>query len=250
MTQGEDIVTNIVAHQPDLSILGLIGGADIVVKLVLLILAMASVWSWAIIIDKSLLLRQVSKYSEKFEKVFWSGQLLDQLYERLRNKADHPLAMVFVAAMDEWSKQKITNKNQNTLSYLSIGLKERILQAMDIVKNQEIDKLEKNLSFLAVVGSTSPFIGLFGTVWGIMNSFQSIAAMKNATIAVVAPGIAEALLATAVGLIAAIPAVVFYNLLANKMNNISKKVNDFSSELGSLLSQEIDRGISHGNSDS
>ena len=116
---------------------------------------------------------------------------------------------------------KITNKNQNTLSYLSIGLKERILQAMDIVKNQEIDKLEKNLSFLAVVGSTSPFIGLFGTVWGIMNSFQSIAAMKNATIAVVAPGIAEALLATAVGLIAAIPAVVFYNLLANKINNIN-----------------------------
>ncbi len=211
---------------------------------------MASIWSWAIIIDKSLLLRQVSKYSEKFEKVFWSGQLLDQLYERLRNKADHPLAMVFVAAMDEWSKQKITNKNQNTLSYLSIGLKERILQAMDITKNQEIDKLEKNLSFLAVVGSTSPFIGLFGTVWGIMNSFQSIAAMKNATIAVVAPGIAEALLATAVGLIAAIPAVVFYNLLASKINNISNKVNDFSSELGSLLSQEIDRGISNGNNDS
>ena len=208
---------------------------------------MASVWSWAIIIDKHLLLSKIKRQIENFERVFWSGQLLDQLYERLRHKADHPLSAVFVAAMDEWTKQRVNNKNQQALSYLNIGLKERIGQAMEVAKNQEMEKLEKNFSFLAVVGSTSPFLGLFGTVWGIMNSFKSIAVMKNATISVVAPGIAEALFATAIGLVAAIPAVIFYNLLSSQINNISNKVEGFSSELGSLLSQEIDRGIENGN---
>ena len=247
MTNSEGMLTTVAAHT-DLSILGLIIGADIIVKIVLLILLIASIWSWAIIIDKTLLFSQVLRHSEKFEKIFWSGQLLDQLYDRLRSKADHPLAVVFVTAMDEWSKQKFNNRNQNSsLSYLSIGLKERINQAMEVAKNKEMDRLEKNLSFLAVVGSISPFIGLFGTVWGIMNSFQSIANVKNATIAAVAPGMAEALFATAIGLVAAIPAVIFYNLFATKINTISNKVEEFSSELGSLLSQEIDRGMSHGN---
>ncbi|MGB4191323.1 MAG: MotA/TolQ/ExbB proton channel family protein, partial [Rickettsiales bacterium] len=175
-----------------------------------------------------------------------SGKLLDQLYERLRSRADHPMAVVFISAMDEWSKQRLSNQNNHSLSYLSIGLKERILQAMAVAKNKEMDKLESKLQFLAVVGSISPFIGLFGTVWGIMNSFQSISALKNASIAAVAPGIAEALLATAIGLIAAIPAVIFYNLIASKINSLNNRVEDFSSELGSLLSQEIDRGVENG----
>lgn len=237
------MVTGVMSHTPDMSILGLIAGADIIVKMVLLLLLMASVWSWAIIIDKYLLLSKVKRRIEEFERVFWSGQLLDQLYERLRHKIEHPLSSVFVAAMDEWTKQRLNNKSQHALSYLNIGFKERIAQAMEVAKNLEIEKLEKNFSFLAVVGSTSPFIGLFGTVWGIMNSFKSIALMKNATISVVAPGIAEALFATAIGLVAAIPAVVFYNLLSSQINNISNKVEGFSSELGSLLSQEIDRGV-------
>lgn len=242
MSQTEGLVTEVVAHTQDFSIFGLIAGADIVVKVVLLLLLMASVWSWAIIIDKSILLSRVSRQIEKFEKLFWSGQLLDQLYDRLRNRADHPLAVVFVSAMDEFRKTRAPS-NHHALSYLNMGLKERIVQAMTLAKNKEMDSLERNLSFLAVVGSVSPFIGLFGTVWGIMNSFQSISALKNATIAAVAPGIAEALFATAIGLIAAIPAVVFYNILASKINNISNKVEDFSSELGSLLSQEIDREV-------
>ena len=174
---------------------------------------------------------------------------MDQLYDRLRHKAEHPLSVVFVAAMDEWSKQRLNNRNQNSFSYLSVGLKERIMQAMDVAKNKEMEGLESNLAFLSVVGSTSTFIGLFGTVWGIMSSFRSISAAQNATIAVVAPGIAEALFATAIGLVAAIPAVIFYNLLVNKINYINNKVEDFSSELGSLLSQEIDRGMEHGNHD-
>ena len=245
MTQSEGLVTDIATHAPDLSILGLVASADIIVKIVLLLLLMASVWSWAIIVDKTLLLNKVSRQIDKFEKIFWSGQLLDQLYERLRNRAEHPLAVVFVAAMDEWSKQS-PSKNTKAISYLSVGLKERIIQSMNVAKNKEMDRLENNLSFLAIVGSISPFIGLFGTVWGIMNSFKSISALKNATIAAVAPGIAEALFATAIGLVAAIPAVIFYNILATKINNISNRVEDFSSELGSLLSHEIDKGIEHG----
>jgi biopolymer transport protein TolQ len=230
----------------DLSIIGLIGNADIVVKIVLLILAAASVCSWAIIIEKSILLRQVAKDSDGFEKNFWSGQLLDQLYDRVRNKADNPLAAVFVAAMSELTRQKINVKTPNKISFLTIGLKDRIFQAMDVAKNKEMELLEKNIAFLAIIGSSSTFIGLFGTVWGIMSSFRSIAASQNATIAVVAPGIAEALFATAIGLAAAIPAVIFYSLLANKVNIISNKLDDFSNELGSLLAQEIDREIENG----
>ncbi len=244
MSIVDTIVTTAASSHADLSMLGLIIGADIVVKLVLLILAMASIWSWAIIIDKTLLLRNITKKIDEFEQVFWSGQLLDQLYDRLRGKADNPLATVFVAAMDEWSKQqRMANRNQSSLSYLSVGLKERIIQTMDVAKNKAVEELDKNLVFLAVVGSSATFIGLFGTVWGIMSSFRSIAAAQNASIAVVAPGIAEALFATAIGLVAAIPAVIFYSILSNKINNIDSKIEDFSNELGSLLSQEIDRGI-------
>ncbi len=244
MSQKVEGIVNKAVHA-DLSILGLISGADIVVKLVLLILLLASIWSWAIIIDKSVLFRQVIKKIRDFEDVFWSGQMLDQLYDRIRNKADNPMSVVFVAAMDEWSKHRI-NASRTTVSYLSIGLKERIIQAMDSAKNREIEELDKNLVFLAVVGSSATFVGLFGTVWGIMTSFRSIAAAQNATIAVVAPGIAEALFATAIGLVAAIPAVIFYSILSSRVNNIEAKVEDFANELGSLLSQEIDRGMEHG----
>lgn len=246
MNNIESVVTNVTAPQADLSIIGLISGADIVVKMVLLILLFSSIWSWAIIIDKTLLLRKIVKKINEFEQIFWSGQLLDQLYDRLRGKADNPLSAVFVAAMDEWSKQKINNRSHKSISYLSIGLKERMIQSMDITKNKEIEALDKNLVFLAVVGSSATFIGLFGTVWGIMSSFRSIAAAQNASIAVVAPGIAEALFATAIGLVAAIPAVIFYSILSSKINNIDSRVEDFSNELGSLLSQEIDRGIENG----
>ena len=246
MSNIESIVTNVAAPQADLSIMGLISGADVVVKIVLLILLFSSIWSWAIIIDKTLLLRKVIKKINDFEQIFWSGQLLDQLYDRLRGKADNPLSAVFVAAMDEWSKQKMNNRSQKSISYLSIGLKERMIQSMDITKNKEIEELDKNLVFLAVVGSSATFIGLFGTVWGIMSSFRSIAAAQNASISVVAPGIAEALFATAIGLVAAIPAVIFYSILSSKINNIDSRVEDFSNELGSLLSQEIDRGIENG----
>lgn len=238
------IASTVIEHQAaDLSIISLIAGADIVVKLVLLILVAASIWSWAIIIDKSFLLRKIAKQIDEFERVFWSGQMLDQLYDKVRHKVEHPLSAIFVVAMDEWSRQKLSSNQPKNVSYLSISLKDRINQAMEITKNQEIDTMSKNLSFLAIVGSSATFVGLFGTVWGILTSFKSIAVMKNASIAVVAPGIAEALFATAIGLVAAIPAMVFYSLFASKINVISNKIEGFATELSSLLSQEIDRGL-------
>lgn len=226
----------------DMSILSLVGQADIVVKIVMLLLLLASLWSWAIIFDKLLKLRYTLLKTERFEKIFWSGQLLDQLYERIQNRVDHPMAAVFVAAMQEWSRRNTGQLSSESSNHLFVGVKERIFQAMQVASNREIDRLERNLSFLATVGSAAPFIGLFGTVWGIMNSFQSIAASKNTTLAVVAPGIAEALLATAVGLFAAIPAVIFYNMFSTKLNNLTGRIEDFSSELGALLSRELDQG--------
>lgn len=226
-------------QQVDVSIISLISNADFVVKFVIAILILSSFWCWAIIFDKIMKMKKIKEKTTKFEKVFWSGQLLEQLYDRVKSHADHGISMVFVAAMYEWSNIK---KAQSTTSdyFLKLGFKERIYQAMNVVRLREIEKIESNLVFLATVGSSAPFIGLFGTVWGIMHSFQSIAASKNTTLAVVAPGIAEALLATAIGLFAAIPAVIFYNFIAKEVNNYNYKLEDFSAELGSLLSREID----------
>lgn len=234
------MVASAVSESP--SLLGLISNADIVVKFAIFLLIMSSLYSWAIIFDKFTLFKRLILKTEKFEKVFWSGQLLDQLYERLKSRADHPIAAVFVAAMYEYYRQDI-NKISGSMSYLSMGIKERVAQAIEVAKSREIAKIEKRLSFLATVGSAAPFIGLFGTVWGIMNSFQSIAAAKNATLAVVAPGIAEALLATAIGLIAAIPAVIFYNYFANKLNFFVARIDDFANEISALISRELDQGI-------
>jgi biopolymer transport protein TolQ len=225
----------------DISVFSLIGQAGFIVKLVMLSLVIASAWSWAIVFDKFILFKRLNVKTEKFERLFWSGQLLEQLYERVKTKADHPMAAVFVAAMYEWSRQK-SSETSGSVSYLSAGIKERIAQAMNVAKSREMDKIENNINILATVGSVSPFIGLFGTVWGIMSSFQSIASAKSASLAVVAPGIAEALLATAIGLVAAIPAVIFYNSYANKINNFHNRIEDFSSELGALLSRELDEG--------
>lgn len=222
----------------DLSFIGLILQADLVVKLVMLMLVISSVWSWAIIFEKWTLLRSVIYKTKGFEKIFWSGQSLEDLHEKIRGRETHPIALVFASAMQEWQNRNVRDMASN--NQLRIGTKERIYQAMQIATNKSIDTLERNINFLATVGSSAPFVGLFGTVWGIMVSFQSIAVSKNTTLAVVAPGIAEALLATAFGLAAAIPAVIFYNKFASEINRISGNLEDFSAELGSLMSKELD----------
>ncbi len=223
----------------DLSMFGLFAQADIVVKVVMLLLLLASVISWAIIFDKIRLFRSIRYRSDRFEKTFWSGRLLEELYERIRNRADHPMAMVFVAAMKEWTRRG-ADEFVPADSHLRAGIRDRIFQTMQVARNRAVDGMEKNLSFLATVGSSAPFVGLFGTVWGIMNSFQSIALSKNTTLAVVAPGIAEALFATAIGLFAAIPAMIFYNMFSSDVNRFTTRVDDFSTELDALISRELD----------
>lgn len=223
----------------DLSFLGLFMQADMVVKFVMILLVLASVWSWAIIFDKWMLFSSIRSKSKNFEKTFWSGQSLESLFERVKGRENHPLALVFGAAMQEWQTRNV--KDMPNRQHLRAGTKERISQAMIVASSKSIDKLEKNLSFLATVGSSATFVGLFGTVWGIMVSFQSIAISKNTTLAVVAPGIAEALLATAFGLVAAIPAMVFYNKFATELNKIANNISDFSNELGSIISKELDK---------
>lgn len=229
--------SEIIVRGTDVSIWHLISSADIIGKSVMLILVVASIISWAIIISKYRSYKSIKKKMSGFEDLFWSGQVLDLLYDRVKKSIDNPMAAVFVAAFEECRRQ---DKSKVKEASLKVGLKERIGQAMYLVRNRENDKLEENLGFLATVGSSATFVGVFGTVCGIMHSFQSIAGSNNTSLAVVAPGIAEALLATAIGLIAAIPAMVSYNFLASKVNSISGRVEDFSYELHTLLSRAID----------
>ncbi len=225
-----------ITAQSGSSIFSLISSADIVSKSVMLILVIASIWAWAIILDKIIHLINIRKKIAVFEATFWSGAVLDQLYETIKRSINNPLASVFVAAMNECKRHNSKNLND----VLKASHKERIMQSMYLIRNREIERLEQNLAFLATAASSTPFIGLFGTVWGIMHSFQSIAASKNTSLAVVAPGIAEALLATAIGLFVAIPAVIFYNYLSAQIMKISNKIDDFINELSSILSRAID----------
>lgn len=222
----------------DLSIFGLISSADFIGQSVFLLLLILSIFSWAIIIDKIYKFKITSKKIAEFEKNFWSGEPLDKLYHRVRRNIDNPLCAIFVSAMDEIYSGN--NKDSKKEFYIKIGLKDRVIQSMNLIKNKETESLESYLSFLAGVGSNATFIGLFGTVWGIMHSFQSIAISKNTSLAVVAPGIAEALLATAFGLITAIPALSFYNFLISKINFISNRMDDYIVELFNILSKNID----------
>ncbi|WP_193188460.1 protein TolQ [Nisaea sediminum] len=225
----------------DMSIWGLFLAADWIVKTVMVILILASVWSWAIIVDKTLKLRRLSKAAEDFEESFWSGGSLEDLYDRIGGQPGDPMTAVFSAAMREWRRSAakgLTSKG----SEIRASLRQRIEQVMQLSIGREMDRLEKHMTFLASVGSVAPFVGLFGTVWGIMNSFQSIAATKNTSLAVVAPGIAEALFATALGLIAAIPAVIAYNKISTDLGRFAGRLESFSAEFASILSRQLDEG--------
>lgn len=240
MNATENIINtmNITVPNNHMSILSMINSADITSKLVMLILAVASIWSWTIIFEKIFVLRRMKKKMIEFENFFWSGQVLETLYDSVKSKIDNPLSAIFISAMNECKRNETKKISGDTL--LKIGHKDRVFQGMTLIRDREVERLEKNLGFLAIVGSNALFVGLFGTVWGIMHSFQSIAASKNTTLAVVAPGIAEALLATAVGLLAAIPCVIFYSHLMSQISSISNKIDDFISELNTILSRAID----------
>jgi len=218
----------------DLSIFGLFWAAHIVVKVVMLGLLVASVWVWAIVIDKTLLFNRSRHAMDRFEKNFWSGQSLEELYRSLSERPTYSMAALFVAAMREWKR----SFESQVRSFA--GLQMRIEKVMEVTIAREIERLERRLLVLATVGSAGPFIGLFGTVWGIMTSFQSIAASKNTSLAVVAPGIAEALFATAIGLVAAIPATIFYNKFASEVNKQTQRLEGFADEFSAILSRQID----------
>ena len=209
--------------------------ADLFTKAIMLVLLVASVWCWAVIFDKTFRIARLSRKANAFERQFWSGAPLDELYRQLAKRADHPMALMFATAMEEWRESpKTTDVSFNR------GLVGRIGQVMDLTMDREIESLEKNLSWLGTIASTAPFVGLLGTVWGIMNSFQAIAATKNSTLAVVAPGIAEALFTTALGLIAAIPALIAYNKLSGSIDTYANRLSSFSEEFAVVLSRELD----------
>ena len=216
------------------SLLALFWQSHIVVKLVMIGLLSASVWCWAIIIDKQILLARTKRQMDQFENVFWSGQSLEQLYQQVSSRDSNGIAALFVAAMREW--KRTYESGVRSLH----GLGGRLDRVMDVTLAREVDRLERRLLVLATVGSAGPFIGLFGTVWGIMTSFQAIAASKSTNLAGVAPGIAEALLATALGLLAAIPAVMFYNKFAAQVSRLATRMEGFADEFAAILSRQID----------
>ena len=225
----------------DLSILELFKNAHIVVKLVIVGLLLASVWSWAIILEKLFLYAKTRKETDKFEQVFWSGQSLDELYNALSQRRNSGMAALFVAAMREWKRSTSEREGGERGTRPMPGVQLRVEKVMDVTISREVERLERRLTFLATVGSTAPFIGLFGTVWGIMTSFQAIAVSKNTSLAVVAPGIAEALFATALGLLAAIPAVIFYNKFNSEVARHAARLEGFADEFGAILSRQIDK---------
>jgi biopolymer transport protein TolQ len=218
----------------DLSLFALFLHAHILVQAVMIGLLLASVWVWAIAIDKTLLFGRMRRAMDRFEQAFWSGQSLDELYKSISSRPSHSMAALFVAAMREW-KRSLEGQARSFA-----GLQMRIEKVMDVTISREIERLERRLLVLATVGSAGPFIGLFGTVWGIMTSFQSIAASKNTSLAVVAPGIAEALFATAIGLVAAIPATIFYNKFSSEVNKQAQRLEGFADEFSAILSRQID----------
>ena len=224
-----------VINDLDMSIWGLILEADFVVRLVMLSLLFLSIFSWGIIFEKITKIRNLKKKSKQFEDDFWSGINIEKLHRSIENSPSHPMEAIFVTGMKELTATGIKNINHD----VNIVLEKRIEKAMFSTLNREMEKLEKNLNFLATTGSSAPFIGLFGTVWGIMNSFQSIATSKNTSLAIVAPGIAEALLATAMGLLAAIPAVMAYNKISSDTNRYYNSLEVFLYDLSNILSRHI-----------
>jgi biopolymer transport protein TolQ len=234
--EAADLGGSVAVH--DLSMIGLFMRADLVVKAVMLILIFASVWSWAIIFEKRRTLKTLNNRANKFEDSFWSGEPLDKLYQRVKKGKMDPLIKTFAAGMEEW--QNGVAGGIPSTENVQASLKQRVERAMAVTINREMVSLERGMTFLASIGSTATFIGLFGTVWGIMNSFSAIAGTQNTSLVVVAPGIAEALFATAVGLVAAIPAVLAYNIFSTGLSRYADRLDAFTSDFAAILSRHLD----------
>lgn len=221
-------------QEVDFSMLALFLRATITVKIVMLMLIFASVWSWGIIIQKFINYRIAKKDSDQFDRAFWSGDPLDELFDRVGPEPNGGAERIFAAGMVEWRRSHRSDGN------LIAGAQARIDRSMDVAINRESERLNQGLTFLATVGAIAPFVGLFGTVWGIKHSFEEIAIQQNTDLAVVAPGIAEALVATALGLLAAIPAVIFYNKLSGDADRLISGYDSFADEFATILSRQLD----------
>ncbi len=222
------------AQDIDFSMWGMFAQATFVVKLVMLMLILASFWAWAIIVQKLIMYRKARAEAETFDRLFWSGEPLDELFEQIGTEPDGQSQRIFASGMMEWRR---SHRNDGGMI---AGATARIDRSMDVAIAKESEAMQSGLPVLATVGSTAPFVGLFGTVWGIMHAFIGIAASQNTSLAVVAPGIAEALLATALGLLAAIPAVIFYNKLSADSDRIVAGYEAFADEFATILSRQLD----------
>lgn len=234
--QLTDIMTNTASQ---MSLWDMVWASDTITKLVMIGLIAASVWSWAIIFEKFATLRHVRRLSKNFEEAFWSGGSLDKLYDSIGSKARDPMSAMFMAAMKEWRRTNIL-KSKTDRGLRGASLQQRVEKAMSISMDKELDELDHRMGFLASTGSVAPLVGLFGTVWGIINSFNAIALTQSNSLSAMAPGIAEALFTTAFGLIAAIPAVVAYNMITSEIDRYAKRLENFSGEFLSILSRELD----------
>ena len=222
------------AKDLDFSFWALFARATFTVKMVMLILIGSSFWSWSIIVQRTILYRAARREAAQFDRAFWSGEPLDELFEELGPEPKGRAERVFASGMIEWQRSHKSD------GQMIAAAQSRIERSMDVAVSREGEELQKGLGVLATIGSTAPFIGLFGTVWGIMNAFIEIAAQQNTNLAVVAPGIAEALLATGLGLLAAIPAVVFYNKLSADCDRIIGGYESFADEFATILSRQLD----------
>ena len=224
-----------VSASAQISIWHLLFQASPPVQIVMIGLGFASIWCWAIIFEKFYAVRRMNSSNEKFESQFWSGQSLEDIFRSITNRQTIGTSAIFVAAMQEWKRSQGA-----ALRAGFAGVQKRIEKVMDVAIQKEMGTLESRLLFLATVGSAGPFIGLFGTVWGIMTAFQGIANSQNTNLAVVAPGIAEALFATAIGLVAAIPATIFYNMYSSDAAKIGTRLENFADEFSAIISRQLD----------
>jgi len=233
------VASSIAVESIDFSMLSLFLRADFVVKSVIIILILASIYSWTIIVAKLIRIKQLKNLEKEFEDIFWSGNSFEDLYETLNFNKQDPKSKIFCAAIAEWRKSKYDTLEDSSSNINS--LKDRMQRSMIVTFNKESEIVEKNLTFLATAGSTAPFVGLFGTVWGIMNSFKSIAVAQNTNLSVVAPGIAEALFATALGLFVAIPAVVAYNKISSDLSKYFISLETFMDEFSTIFFRQLEK---------
>ena len=225
----------------NLQLFDMITKSDVITMTIYLVLIMYSVWSWSIVFDKIFKFRLLKMKTEKFDRLFWSGKMLEDIHKQIKNSANYPSAMIFCAIMQEWENSNVLDivKNNNVDSKNS--LKERLSAVMEVALVKSVSKLRYGMTFLLIVSTTATFFGLFGTVWGLLKSFLSITALQDSSLIVIAPGIADALITTVFGLIAAIPATIFYNVYNTKINNFEDQMINFGTEVLTILSRELDQ---------